>query len=272
MTLQWLGEGQRVVCGTDAGTYAGGPFRIVLHRTEGSSIAGAVNAYIADHTAPHLTVDLRRRQIAQHTPFDKAARSLQNLPGGVETNKWSCIQIEIVGFSARSGEDSDADVVWFGEHVLAPIMHAYGIHPVAPVFHGEGCGWTLASAKAKQRMSNAAWNAFSGVCAHQHVPEQSHWDAGNFKIDVALQAAFPDRSSTSLSAEDDDMTPEDRALLNAVNGKLDTVLGQLGYDVAKNKWGIFPVQDGTTGPDGQPRKLTLFDLARETHGVVHHVK
>jgi len=77
--------------------------------------------------------------------------------------------------------------------VLRPLMQAFGVQPVYPTFYGPGCGWVLASVSARQRMTGAAWNAFNGVCAHQHVPEQSHWDSGEFKIGVALAAANPQK-------------------------------------------------------------------------------
>lgn len=199
MALDWLPGAERIVTGKGGGSYLGGPFRGVLHRTEGSTIEGALAVYRKVDVAPHLTVDLRRRRIVQHTPFTQASRALQNLAGGVETNRRSTIQIEIVGFSADSGKDSLDDIAWFGREVIGPISRAFGIQLTAPTFYGPGCGWVLASTTARQRMSFATWNAFNGWCSHQHVPEQSHWDAGEFKIAAAFAAANP---------QEDDLTPE----------------------------------------------------------------
>lgn len=220
MTLDWLPGAERVVTGRGGGSYTGGPFRGVLHRTEGSSIEGAVSVYRRVDVAPHLTVDIARRRIVQHTPFTLAARALENKPGGVDTNRRSALQVEIVGFSAASGNDDEQDVRWFGREVIGPLSRAFGIQLTAPPFYGPDCGWTLATPSARQRFTGAAWNAFNGWCSHQHVPEQSHWDTGAFKIHTAFDAA----------QEDDDMTPEQDARLKRIEQQL------LGLDPAKPGW------------------------------------
>ena len=79
------------------GSYIGGPFKIVHHTTEGSSAQGAFDAFKAHRSDPHFTVD--SSAIYQHIDTDMAARSLKNLQGGVQTNKDSAIQIEVVGLS-----------------------------------------------------------------------------------------------------------------------------------------------------------------------------
>ena len=75
------------------GAYAGGPFKIVHHTTEGSTYAGARAAYKANRSDPHFTVS--GDDIFQHIDTAEAARSLKNPPGGVETNRDSAIQIEV---------------------------------------------------------------------------------------------------------------------------------------------------------------------------------
>jgi hypothetical protein len=98
------------------------------------------------------------------------------------------------------------------------VVQAFDVKPVYPTFYGPGCGWVLASSTARQRMNGAAWNTFNGVCAHQHVPEQSHWDSGEFKIQLALDAA----------REDDDMTPEQDARMKSIEYQLTNKWPQLG--------------------------------------------
>src|SRR5262245_5928557 len=73
-----------------AGTYLGGPFKIVHHTTEGSTYAGARAAYVAKRVDPHFTVF--GEQVFQHIDTSVAARSLRNPPGGVETNRDSAVQ------------------------------------------------------------------------------------------------------------------------------------------------------------------------------------
>ena len=227
--MDWLPAAERIVFGDSGGVYTGGPFRIVLHRTQGNSLAGALSVYRVKNVAPHITVEIREakgRRIVQHTPFTVAARALENQPGGVQTNRRSAIQIEVVGFSEKPKLDLDSDLRWFGATILKPIMQAFSITPDHPTFWGAGCGWTLASTKAKQRMTFTEWDAFNGICSHQHVPEQSHWDCGAFKIDAALAGAL----------EDDDMTPEQDALLRKVSAQLDRLDAMLWNGV--RQWGF----------------------------------
>lgn len=221
--MDWLPAAEHLTFGDSGGVYTGGPFRIVLHRTQGDSLEGALSVYKTKNVAPHITVEIRAakgRRIVQHTPFTVAARALENQAGGVQTNRRSAIQIEIVGFSEKAELDVDADLRWFGATILAPIMQAFSITPTHPTFWGEDCGWKLALASAKQRMSFTEWDAFNGICSHQHVPEQSHWDCGAFKIDAALAGAL----------EDDDMTPEQDALLRKVSSQLDRLDALLWND------------------------------------------
>src|SRR5262245_58042937 len=82
-----------------SGSFTGGPFKIVHHTTEGSSAQGAFNAFRAHRSDPHFTVDATK--IFQHIDTGKAARALRNLEGGVQTNRDSAIQIEVVGFAHR---------------------------------------------------------------------------------------------------------------------------------------------------------------------------
>ena len=52
--------------------------KLLLHTTEGSSIAGAVGAYKANNSWPHVTVDPIRKTRVQHVPLTKPARALRN--------------------------------------------------------------------------------------------------------------------------------------------------------------------------------------------------
>lgn len=170
------------------------------------------NAYRAHNSWPHFTVDMVRRRRVQHVTLAAPSRALKNTSAPGETNRDRWVwQIEIVGFSARSPHDTDDDLGWFGREVLAPLAAATGTPLVAPrPFYGPDCGWTLASPSARQRFTAAEWDAVEGVVAHQHAPENSHWDVGAFRIEVALAAA-----STTTNHMEDDMTPEDRQLLQS---------------------------------------------------------
>lgn len=188
---------------TPGGTYTGAPWRIVLHTTEGWTAEGAIGAYRGHGGWPHFTVDPKWRRRYQHYPLGVSARALKNLSGGVETNRANAIQIEIVGTAATSQDLTPEDLDWFGREVIAPIRAEVSVQLVAPKFVGTEAG-TIASASAPQRMSHDVWLGFNGVCGHQHVPENDHWDPG--RLDVA-------RILTAANPMEDDMTDAEREQL-----------------------------------------------------------
>ena len=173
--------------GNSAGSFLPGPMRGVLHTTEGAYPAGAFSAYKTHNSWPHFTVDQVGR-VSQHVAIDQAARSLQNLSGGVQTNRQGAIQIEVVGFAAQPN--------WPLAQVQALILlmrwieAQTGILPVAPVF-GDAKQYGL---KNPLEMGHTEWNAFNGWCGHQHVPENSHWDPGAINIANLLptEATMPE--------------------------------------------------------------------------------
>src|SRR5262249_35087519 len=88
------------VPGHNAGNYLGGPWRIVWHTTEGNTAEEAFGWFQKKYSWPHFTVD--EDHVYQHTDTSVAALSLENAPGGVETNLWHAVQIELVSFAARA--------------------------------------------------------------------------------------------------------------------------------------------------------------------------
>lgn len=216
MADPWLPGAERNV-GNNAGPMDGdGSRKLLLHDTEGSTIGGAVGAYQANNSWPHLTVDCRRRKVQQHLPFNVAARALRNESGGVQTNREGryLVQIELVGFANnRDGSifGSLADYDWFGSVVVGPICRGLGIplrSTVQWVRYPDSYG-----KHAPQRLSGAAWDAYEGILAHQHAPENSHGDTGTIDITRILRAAA---GGTTPVQEDDDMPtlPEMAKALN----------------------------------------------------------
>lgn len=179
------------VAGAGGGSQTPGPAKIVLHTTEGSWDS-AMAVFRSKLTAPHFLVDPRARRVVQLLPLDRSAYTLRHPAGTPETNRLGrCVQIEIVGFAGQQpGAFTDADLTWFGETIIGPIAREIGC-PLdsTPTFYGEGCGWTLATEGARQRLSWPAWAAYAGVIGHQHVPGNSHWDPGAFRVAPVLAAA-----------------------------------------------------------------------------------
>lgn len=182
----WLKGFKRVEADRSGGRYVGGPFKLLIHTTEGSSVAGAIGAYRSHGAWPHFTVDPRTKEKVQHYSMDVAARALKNLPGGVETNNKNVIQVEVVGRAAESRNWPKSYNEWLAKEVFEPIMKAKGISTRHPRFYDGQDGFTLATPYARQRMSYNDWNNFNGIVGHQHVPENDHWDPGAIRINEII--------------------------------------------------------------------------------------
>lgn len=166
----------------DAGGFLVGPYRGVLHTTEGDSYAGARSVYAAKRVAPHFTKQVGR--LWQHIALDRAARALENLSGGVHTNLHSTIQIEIVH---RAGAPWPEQLVAETRDLMIWIEGETGIKPYAPPFlAGQAYGY-----KGLARMAVESWVRYDGWCGHQHVPENRHWDPGPVPIDALLERGVP---------------------------------------------------------------------------------
>lgn len=125
---------------------------------------------------PHFLAEGDR--YVQLLPLDVAAYTLENLPGGVETNRCGpAIQVEIVGRARNGLTDVDYEALgrWLADLVKAGVPLNLSQHPR---FYGPDAGFTLAQVHARQRMGHDEFHSFAGFCGHQHVPENSHWDPG----------------------------------------------------------------------------------------------
>lgn len=186
------------------GSYTGGPKKFVLHKTQGGTAAGAFSAY-QDGGVPHFTWEYRTRGKWQHFDTSIAASALRNESGGVQTNRDGVIQVEIVGYSEVFRHASDDELRWIGEAIREVCqvegidMHNY------PEFYDQTSGFTLATRTSRQRMTYAAWDSFNGVCGHQHVPENTHWDPGalNYPRMLQLIGSGPTPPPSNPLLEDD---------------------------------------------------------------------
>lgn len=180
----------------DAGYFIAGPYRIVLHTTEGSTYGGARSAYKTNGASPHFTVSYEGARFRhwQHIAINRSAKALEHRSGTVHTNRLSAVQIEIVGFAdaikaAKYGGiyvanfpagylEGIADLIeWIRRQVsVAPVAALFKAYPAS---YGERNG---------VRMSAADWLTFNGICGHQHVPHQSHGDPGALNVAALLPA------------------------------------------------------------------------------------
>lgn len=160
----------------NAGSFAGGGRKTVLHTTEGTSAAGAIAAYRANRSAPHFTLDpfngsKKYGALYQHMPLNVAARALAH-PSGPETNRANAIQVELVGF-ARDTNDWDEDVYERIRHLTGFIHRQFGVP--------QRCGVTF-KASGAVRLSGQAFFDYAGIIGHQHVPGNDHTDPGDFRV------------------------------------------------------------------------------------------
>jgi hypothetical protein len=169
-----------------SGSYKGGPFRIVHHTTEGASASAAMAAYAAKRADPHFTVD--RTNIFQHIDTGAGARALRNAGGGVETNRLSAVQIEVVGFAGKPKSKATlANVArlcrWIEATHGVPLVWPAG-PPKPATSAGKDPGG--------HNRSVAIWSAKGGHYGHSHVPENTHWDPAYTKmeVDFLMNATF----------------------------------------------------------------------------------
>lgn len=167
-----------------AGSFKAGPFRGVLHTTEGSSYAGARGAYLASRISPHFTIGTEG--CWQHVDVNQASSALVNIIGGVETNRLSAIQIEVIGFASKPNWPDQ--MIAAVRDLMIWIEGQTGIKPWAPPAWG---GSDAYGTHTRYRMTPTAWLNFDGWCGHQHVPENEHWDPGPIPITRLLQREVP---------------------------------------------------------------------------------
>lgn len=191
-----------------ASKYPGATFdgieKLVIHTTEGSGWPG----YSGGKSAPNLTAlpDTAARRLVwrHHFPINMSSRALVNKAGGVQTNTDRAVQVELIGTCERGGPG----MFW-------PEAPDWALAEVAELVAWLHVEWGLALAVAplwlpypssygstKARMSGAAWDAFRGVCGHQHVPENDHGDPGLLNAARIVQLARGSAVARTLTDED----------------------------------------------------------------------
>jgi hypothetical protein len=192
----------------------------VLHTTEGSSYAGARQAY-TNGGVPHFTVapnfQKKRGEIFQHFPLSSRATALRDEDAILKENRAHAIQIEIVGTCDASNRASFPDGLfikdWPGWYLTAIgrlmrwLEEHRGVAPVSTVTwksFDKGSAAGSFGASNRVRMSSAEYVAYSGWLGHQHVPDNVHGDPGDIDI-AALLAVKP--KVTAAPKDVNDLVP-----------------------------------------------------------------
>ena len=190
------------------------PSRIVIHTTETAGLPG----YREGSVAPHFTIGVGdpgsmpreqrgRVRIWQHISLDRTASALRHNPGTIETNHMGahCVQIEcityigdqdkagIVGNKGKFPKALSKALAGLIDEIVATLDDInINLHPDT---------WSSSGSygvTAKQRLTEAEWERFNGICGHEHVPNNTHWDPGAFDID-AFTKLLSGRSDSSRS-------------------------------------------------------------------------
>lgn len=177
--MAWYPSANKTIVGNSGGSYTGGPFKGLLHTTEGSSASGAIGAFRSNNSWPHFLINYEGT-VWQFLDTAVGARALRNLSGGVQTNRDSVIQLEVVGFAGRPNEHPAVQMGAL-RALMIWIEQTTGVKPIGP-----GRSFATAYGQSSLRFTNAQWDNFNGWCGHCHAPENQHWDPGAIDINYLL--------------------------------------------------------------------------------------
>ena len=158
----------------DAGSYTGGPFRIVLHTTENSNAASDLSEFDS-HWAPHFLAD--GTEIYQLLDTGVAGSALQHT-GDPQTNRLSAIQIEMVGFSGKAKDPATL------ANVRKLLRWIEITHNVPRVWPNGFCVPAVNGQDSNHHNRSVAGWLKGGYFGHEHVPENIHWDPALTKAET----------------------------------------------------------------------------------------
>jgi hypothetical protein len=161
----------------------------VLHTTQ-TSWDNAIARFRRELTTP--TFQIAPSRIGQLVPLGEASAGLENPKGGVETNLWARVQIEMV-FSVT---DPPHRHPWVPDQglldVLAAVMkmlHEDCEIPLERPFPEQAAlEGVLASPDFVLRHSGK-WGHAAGYWGHVEIPENKHWDPGNIDYKALFERA-----------------------------------------------------------------------------------
>lgn len=193
----------------DYGPYRDGPRRLVIHTPEFPDVldyhgANSFDAYVeavrarGRRASYHAVASPIQKKVIQFASFERMVGGLKR-PNQYETNGDGAMQISILGYAADMRDLTQDHLNWLADAVFEPIFRQYpeidfmrwpkgkmwdqdgeGQEEIDWWFDGEDAGFVLADKNSPIRLSYQDWDAYNGVCGHQHVPGNDHWDPGHF--------------------------------------------------------------------------------------------
>lgn len=216
----------------------GAPTMCVLHTMQGSFESG-VASLTARANWPHGCYDPATRRKIQGVDTDNAAKALGNLPGGVETNRHGAIQYELAGFAQDTHDWPDEWLRNIAEDIIVP-GYSLGLwdFTLPPLgFLGADSG-AISRVDAPQRFTPEQWEAFHGICGHQHVPENGdRWDPGKLNVPRIIEHAQVLLGASALTKGSDAMLLEDSQGVHLFSYPLLTGISQAQVDEYRKTMG-----------------------------------
>jgi hypothetical protein len=175
----------------DAGSFAGGGHKFLVHTTEGPTLDGAFTTRDMNRDAPHFILEVKNghQRLVQCIPINRAARGLEH-NSGPETNRANCIQVEVVGFTdkavaAQLGHPElyvanwSADVYRHLHELMLWTHQNFGV-PMESDFPFIG-------QPGYHRLSGDEFFNAKGLVGHCHAAGNSHTDPGAIKRTFVLK-------------------------------------------------------------------------------------
>lgn len=262
------GYEHQIVTGAGLSLAPGMP-KFVLHTTETGygSIQFLINHWFQNWGSglPHFVIEGKR--CVQLLPLNVGAYTLENAPGGADTNRSGpAIQCEVVSYAST---DWDEDTYLTVAKMLADVKragHNFDLNNFTR-FYGANEGIVLASYQSPIRMGAAEYIAFNGWTDHAHCPENAHWDIGKKDGNKIAKLANAHYNGTN-TAEEDIM-----ASLQEVSNALSQALSPIVQGIADLKSRVSNLEkrdaDGMwMGTDDRPGVNAVYIVSQ---GVKRHV-
>lgn len=144
--------------------------KAIWHTTEGS-MSSAAGIFSTGVDIPHILINPATGQTIQYLPLNQFAKALEHPRGTPETNRAGCRQVEIAGKASEAGRWPTSYYERLGALAVL-IEHRTDIRRAN--YHPFG--------RNAQRLTPTGFIRAKGHLGHQHVPNNSHWDPGSFRI------------------------------------------------------------------------------------------